>query len=119
MREGDLLAVAAHRIVDQENPIGRLTAMVLYIISCALRDPAHDYAPLWQAFEHRGYRRAMEAVWIFESADDISSLTKSILPMLRDDDRLFVGEIGRWSATHLLTEAHEFLGAIAKRAKEQ
>ena len=85
------------------------TCVTLYVVSCALRDPSHDYSPLWNALDRRGAKRAMEAVWLLESNDGIPDLTQAVLPMLKDDDRLLIAVIGQWSATHLLEEAQEFL----------
>ena len=83
--------------------------MPIYIVSCALRDLRHDYSPFWSALEKAGAERAMEAVWLLETNQEIMAVTNAILPHLTSEDRLLVAEIGKWSATRLLNDAGAWL----------
>jgi hypothetical protein len=84
---------------------------MMYLVSCALRDPSHDYMPLWSALEKAGARRAMEAVWLLETDSSLQAITEAVRSHLEKSDRLFIAALGKnpWSATNLLDDTGVWL----------
>ena len=84
--------------------------MSVFVISCALHDTTHDYAPLWADLEKAGAQRAMETVWLFETTSTVGEVTRKTLSHLQRGDRLLVVELSSgWSATNLLDDTGSWL----------